>query len=68
MYPALARMEKDGLLTARLEASGRGAARKYYRLTDAGEQARTRARTAWSTLVAAVEDLTTEEGHTDGAA
>jgi PadR family transcriptional regulator, regulatory protein PadR len=68
IYPALARLEKDGLLAARLEASGRGAARKYYRLTPEGERARHRAREAWTTLTAAVQGIAAGEGVTDGAA
>lgn len=56
VYPVLARLEKDGLLTARLEASGRGAARKYYRLTGAGEAAHQRALAAWQAVAAVVHD------------
>lgn len=68
VYPTLARLEKDGLLAARLEASGRGAARKYYRLTEAGHLARERARTAWQTMSRAIETLANDQGTHDGAA
>lgn len=36
IYPLLSRLKKQGLVTTRLEESGEGPARKYYRLTDAG--------------------------------
>lgn len=36
IYPLLARLRKQGLVTTRLEESSSGPARKYYRLTPAG--------------------------------
>lgn len=36
IYPLLARLKKQGLVTTRLEESSEGPARKYYRLTDSG--------------------------------
>lgn len=54
VYPALARMERHGLLTTRLVPSTAGPARKYYRLTPAGVQELERATRAWSDLVAMV--------------
>ena len=39
IYPALARVERDGLVEAYMEASNGGPARKYYRLTPAGRAA-----------------------------
>ena len=36
VYPALSRLERERLLTARLVASDEGPARKYYRPTPAG--------------------------------
>lgn len=68
VYPALARLEKDGLVAARLEPSGRGAARKYYRLTDPGRHARDRAREAWDTLARAVDDVASNEGESHATA
>jgi PadR family transcriptional regulator, regulatory protein PadR len=50
VYPALSRLEREGLLVSKLEASRRGAARKYYRLTPAGESALADARAAWAAL------------------
>lgn len=39
VYPALARLEREGRITARLVPSSSGPARKYYRPTVAGYQA-----------------------------
>jgi PadR family transcriptional regulator, regulatory protein PadR len=68
VYPALARLEKDGLVATRLEASGRGAARKYYRLTDAGRHTRDRARAAWDVVVHAVSQVAIDEGDSHATA
>src|SRR3978361_965470 len=40
VYPALARLEREGRLTTRLVASSSGPARKYYQPTKAGYEAR----------------------------
>ena len=56
VYPALQRLEREGLLSSRLAASRGGAARKYYRLTDDGERARRRVRAAWDDLVRVVDE------------
>ncbi|MGC4015723.1 MAG: PadR family transcriptional regulator [Luteolibacter sp.] len=37
IYPLLARLRKQGLVTTRLEESSGGPARKYYRLTPTGQ-------------------------------
>ncbi len=52
LYPVLARLERDGLVTSRLVASSSGPARKYYRPSDAGLVALDAQRTAWAGLVA----------------
>jgi PadR family transcriptional regulator, regulatory protein PadR len=39
VYPALARLEREGRVTARLVSSNSGPARKYYRPTQAGYEA-----------------------------
>lgn len=51
VYPALSRLEAQGLLGAHLVRSASGPARKYYRLTAAGEAERARALAAWGALV-----------------
>jgi PadR family transcriptional regulator, regulatory protein PadR len=53
LYPALHKLEKDGLIetyTARVD----GRQRRYYRLTEAGERALTEARSQWITYARAV--------------
>lgn len=47
VYPALTRLERDGLITSRLVASPSGPARKYYRPTERGDAELTRSRLAW---------------------
>ena len=57
VYPALARLQSQGLLQARLVPSTSGPARKYYAPTAAGAAELVRARRAWDELVAAVSAL-----------
>lgn len=54
VYPALARLEREGRVSARLVASSAGPARKYYRLTPAGYDALADGRTNWSAFVGVV--------------
>jgi PadR family transcriptional regulator PadR len=54
VYPALTRLEAQGLLDARLVRSSSGPARKYYRPTDAGLAELERAGKAWNELADAV--------------
>ena len=51
----LGRLEREGLLTSRLEASPSGPARKYYRPTAAGHAHATTGVAAWRELGAVVE-------------
>ncbi|MET0901853.1 MAG: PadR family transcriptional regulator, partial [Acidimicrobiales bacterium] len=51
VYPALARLERERRLTARLVASDEGPARKYYRPTPAGYEALGTGTARWSALV-----------------
>ena len=55
VYPALARLEREGRLTTRLVRSPSGPARKYYRLTPAGHDALAAGTAAWSRHVASVD-------------
>ncbi|OIJ65392.1 PadR family transcriptional regulator [Streptomyces mangrovisoli] len=55
VYPALARLEREGRLATRLVASSSGPARKYYRLTDAGHEALTAGAAAWARHVHTVD-------------
>ena len=62
LYPALARMENDGLVEAHWTAGQGGPGRKVYRLTDAGRD-RLQAETArWHQFSAAMDDLVTHLG------
>jgi PadR family transcriptional regulator len=54
VYPALTRLESQGLLESYLQRSGSGPARKYYRVTDAGRDELKRASAAWTDLHTAV--------------
>ncbi|SEL86129.1 PadR family transcriptional regulator [Streptacidiphilus jiangxiensis] len=55
VYPALARLEREGRLATRLVASSSGPARKYYRLTEAGEEALAAGSAGWTRHVAGVD-------------
>ena len=54
VYPALARLEREGRVSARLVASTYGPARKYYRPTQAGYQALVEGASSWRSLSAIV--------------
>ncbi len=51
VYPALARLEREGRVNARLVSSNAGPARKYYRPTPAGYEALATGTANWSSLV-----------------
>lgn len=50
VYPALARLEREGRVNSRLVSSKAGPARKYYRLTPAGYQALDLGKANWLSL------------------
>ena len=54
VYPALARLEREGRISARLVPSRSGPARKYYRPTGAGYAALVDGASAWRYLSDAV--------------
>jgi PadR family transcriptional regulator PadR len=54
VYPALARLEREGRVSTRLVASTAGPARKYYRPTRAGYQALVEGVSSWRALTAVV--------------
>lgn len=62
VYPALTRLESQGLLHAYLIRSSSGPARKYYRVTDEGRVELDRRRSAWLGLVGVVNDILAEGG------
>ena len=55
LYPALHKLERDGLLKAYWEQTDGGRRRKYYELTDAGRGILARKREEWQAFAAAVE-------------
>lgn len=54
LYPLLTRLKNMGLLTYRWEESTSGPPRKYYRLTEIGEQFLRELQVSWQELVDAV--------------
>jgi PadR family transcriptional regulator PadR len=61
IYPALNRLERERLITSYLVSSSSGPARKYYRLTKAGERELEAKRRAWLALVDALTPLLGEQ-------
>ena len=59
VYPALARLEREGRVSARLVASNAGPARKYYRPTAAGYAALAAGTADWISLVGVVDSVLT---------
>ena len=58
LYPALHRLEQDGLLSAQLAELGRnGKPRKYYAITDAGQQTLQNKRREFNAFTGAVQRL-----------
>src|ERR1700712_579040 len=51
VYPALARLEREGRLSARLVSSTAGPARKYYLPTPAGYEALAAGTASWESLI-----------------
>ncbi len=54
LYPLLTRLKNDGLLTYRWEESSSGPPRKYYKITEIGENFLLELRKTWDDLVHAV--------------
>ena len=58
LYPALHRLEHQGLLSAQFrDSSTGGARRKYYRLTEKGRGVLTRKRLEWERFASAMNQL-----------
>ena len=57
LYPALQRLERKGLITAKWEADDRGRELKRYRLTRAGRRQLSVEESKWASLVRAVGRL-----------
>lgn len=54
VYPVLTRLERDGHITSRLDASSSGPARKYYLPTTSGAAELTRSTHSWLELTVTV--------------
>ena len=65
IYPLLMRMQKEQLLTSTLKKSTAGPRRKYYSLTEKGEQELERFITRWDYLQSNVNKVLTHEYGTD---
>ncbi|MEU2588650.1 PadR family transcriptional regulator [Streptomyces avermitilis] len=59
VYPALARLERESRVSARLVSSRSGPARKYYRPTQAGYAALAEGIAGWLSLAAVVNPVLT---------
>lgn len=57
IYPLLARLGRDHLLSVRTAASPTGPPRRYYRLTDAGQRRLADMATHWQEIQQSVHDL-----------
>jgi len=58
LYPLLMRLKNEGLLSYRWEESTSGPPRKYYKLTEVGEQFLKELDKTWEELVSAVSSAT----------
>jgi PadR family transcriptional regulator PadR len=61
VYPLLTRLKNDGLLNYRWEESVSGPPRKYYRLTELGQEFLTELNSTWTELSDAVNLITTKK-------
>jgi PadR family transcriptional regulator, regulatory protein PadR len=57
IYPVLLRMQKEGLVMTVMRPSPNGPKRKYYRLTQAGEEELGAFRERWTVMAGAVGNL-----------
>ena len=61
IYPILSRLKRDGLVATSIEESPEGPARKYYRLTDDGEQLLSRMNDYWGLIQTGMQSLKPED-------
>ena len=57
LYPALQRLEKDGLITSEWGVTDNNRQARYYRLTPAGRRALGKELESWKKFVAALNDV-----------
>ncbi|MDO4171442.1 MAG: PadR family transcriptional regulator [Prevotellaceae bacterium] len=65
LYPLLTRLKNDGLLSYDWQESTMGPPRKYYVLTESGEEFLTELDKAWNELAHTVSVLTTTDNDTN---
>jgi PadR family transcriptional regulator PadR len=61
VYPLLTRMKNEGLLTYRWQESTGGPPRKYYTLTDNGQQLLAQLDAEWQSICQAINRITTPD-------
>lgn len=61
VYPLLTRMKNEGLLTYRWQESTGGPPRKYYTLTDNGQQLLAQLDQEWQSICQAINRITTPD-------
>lgn len=61
VYPLLTRMKNEGLLTYRWQESTGGPPRKYYTLTDNGQQLLAQLDAEWKSICQAINRITTPD-------
>ena len=57
IYPVLARLQTDGLLSSNTEASAAGPPRKYFKLTEAGQEALADMNSHWDQIIESIETI-----------
>jgi PadR family transcriptional regulator PadR len=57
IYPVLARLQVDGLVSTYTLASSDGPRRKYYKLTEVGKQVLDRMNAHWNELVTGIDQI-----------
>ncbi|MDR0195556.1 MAG: PadR family transcriptional regulator, partial [Myroides sp.] len=63
VYPLLTRLKNDDYLAYRWEESSSGPPRKYYKLTETGQQFLDELAKTWTELANAVEEITTKNNN-----
>lgn len=61
IYPILARLQSDGLVTSTTEPSQDGPPRKYFQLTPQGEIALSEMNAHWEKLIASIDQIRKEK-------
>lgn len=61
LYPLLARLKNQGLLSYRWQESPQGPPRKYYELTDKGREALELLDSSWNTMVEQIDAIRNQQ-------